>query len=86
MKKCNKAMLVYHEYDASVYQVDCLNLCDYGRNAKLLLRDNFDKCWALVEELGRDGIIIRSAICHYNPNQNMAKIPWQCVPTDIEIN
>jgi hypothetical protein len=59
-----KAVLVYQGGIANVFQVDCLNMADFGRNAKRLLQGDFATCAAFAHGLGIAGVVVRTAACN----------------------
>jgi hypothetical protein len=57
------AVLVYQGFIGNVFQVDSLNMADYGRNASLLYQNSTEKAEAFAKGLGAAGIVVRSAEC-----------------------
>ena len=59
-----KYVLVYQAGIANVFEVQCLNLSSFGRDAKRLLQADFRTCEAFAHGLGRSGHTVKSAQCN----------------------
>jgi hypothetical protein len=58
------AFLVYQCGIANVFAVRCLNLSDYGRNARRLIQADFRSCETFAAGLAAAGAVVRSAVCN----------------------
>ena len=58
------AVLVYQAGIANVFEVESLNLSDYGRDARRLLQADFRSCESFSRGLGAAGVCVRSAHCN----------------------
>ena len=68
------AVLVYQGAFANVFEVDCLNACDFGRNAKRILQHDFRTCETFCLGLGHAGWKVASAWC--NQAGEIANSKW----------
>ncbi len=59
-----RAVLVYQAGIANVFQVDCLNMANYGRNAKRLMQGDFRTCESFARGLVAAGVTVASAGCN----------------------
>lgn len=59
-----RVVLVYQAGIANVFEVDCFNLSDYGRNARRLVQGDFRTCEAFARGCGAMGARVRSAGCN----------------------
>lgn len=69
-----RAVLVYQAGIANVFEVDCFNMADYGRNARRLLQHAFSPCEFFARGLGAAGWVVRSATC--NQAGDIVSAPW----------
>lgn len=69
-----KAMLVYQGGIANVFQVECFNLANHGRNAKRLLQADFAACQNFAQGLATAGAVVRTAAC--NEAGDIAERHW----------
>ena len=58
------AFLVYQAGIANVFQVDCLNLADYGREAKRLYQGDFKSAYSFAKGLQTAGVCVKTAACN----------------------
>jgi hypothetical protein len=58
------AVLVYQAGIANVFEVDCLNFSNFGRNAKRLLQSDFRTCESFARGLAYAGYFVASASCN----------------------
>lgn len=72
--KLKKYALVYQAGIANVFQVSCLNLSDFGRNAKRLKQADFRSCENFAAGLAAGGHIVHSCGC--NMAGDIAKQHW----------
>jgi len=59
-----RAVLVYQAGIANVFEVDCFNMSDYGREAKRLLQSDFRACEYFARGLAYAGYHVGSASCN----------------------
>lgn len=59
-----KAMLVYQAGIANVFEVECLNLAPFGRNARLVYQGDFRGAENVAHGMGYAGATVRSAACN----------------------
>jgi cytosine/uracil/thiamine/allantoin permease len=57
------AVLLYRDAIAEVYAVKCLNMCDFGRNAKRLFQGSLGEAEAFAQGMGTCGVVVRTAYC-----------------------
>jgi hypothetical protein len=62
--KIERAFLVYQAGIANVFQVDCFNLSNHGREAKRLMQGDFRTCETFSRGLGKAGTLVASAVCN----------------------
>lgn len=67
-------MLVYQEGIANVFEVDCFNLSDFGRNAKRLMQGDFKQCENFAKGLAYGGN--RVHVAHCNQAGDIANSTW----------
>lgn len=79
MDKIKRAVLVYQAGIANVFQVDCFNMSDYGREAKRLLQADFRTCESFARGLAAAGVRVGTAHC--NEAGDIAKRTWS---TDLD--
>lgn len=72
--KVEKAVLVYQAGIANVFAVDCFNLCDFGREARRLLQDDFRACENFARGLAAAGCLV--ATLHCNQAGDIASAKW----------
>ena len=70
----NYAVLVYQSGIANVFAVDCLNVADFGRNARLLMQRDFWSCEMFARGLAYAGYKVAIASC--NQAGNIATSRW----------
>jgi hypothetical protein len=63
-RKTKYAMLVYQAGIANVFAVTCLNLSDFGRDAKRLLQADFRTCESFARGMAASGVTVRTAQCN----------------------
>ena len=68
------AFLVYQSGIANVFAVDCLNLCDYGREAKRLIQSDFHTCEMFARGLKAAGVTVKTAAC--NQAGDISRANW----------
>jgi hypothetical protein len=64
MKKTNSAVLVYQAGIANVFEVECFNMCDFGRDARRILQADFRTCESFARGLAHAGYAVASAACN----------------------
>ena len=74
-----KAVLVYQAGIANVFEVDCFNLSDFGRDAKRLMQHAFGPCENYARGLSDAGVKVMTFGC--NMAGDIAKQKWTA---DIE--
>jgi hypothetical protein len=62
--KVKRAFLVYQTGIANVFQVKCMNLASYGRNAVRLMQADFRSCENFARGLSTAGALVRTAHCN----------------------
>ena len=62
--KTERAALVYQAGIANVFQVDCLNCADFGRNAARLMQSSFLACEHFAQGLGAAGTKVATFSCN----------------------
>ncbi len=62
--KQRKFALVYQAGIANVFEVDCLNLSSFGRNAQRVLQGSFRECEAFCNGLKYGKHIVESFACN----------------------
>lgn len=68
------AVLVYQAGLANVFQVECLNMADFGRDAKRLAQGSFKECENIARGIALAGVPVASAHC--NECGDIAKRLW----------
>jgi hypothetical protein len=68
------AFLVYQAGIANVFKVDCLNLCNYGREAKRLYQGDFRGAENFARGLKAAGVCVKAAAC--NQAGDIADSKW----------
>jgi|GEM_PF-6034148 len=63
-----RAVLVYQAGIANVFEVECFNMCNFGRNAKRILQSDFNTCESFANGLKYAGFKITSAGCNMAGN------------------
>lgn len=58
------AFLIYQAGIANVFEVACLNLADYGRDARRLYQGDFRGAEMFARGLGAAGVVVRTAHCN----------------------
>jgi hypothetical protein len=58
------AMVVYQGGIGNVFEVECLNLAPFGRNARRLYQGTMDGAALFGRALGSAGVVVRSAHCN----------------------
>ena len=69
-----RAVLVYQAGIANVFEVDCFNLANFGRNAKRLMQWDFSSCENFIKGLAHAGYMVCSVYC--NQAGNIAESLW----------
>jgi hypothetical protein len=69
-----RAFLVYQAGIANVFEVDCFNLANYGREAKRVLQPDFRTCETFARGLAYAGWKVASAQC--NQAGDIAEARW----------
>lgn len=59
-----QAVLVYQAGIANVFEVQCFNMSDFGRDAKRLLQGTFGQCEMFAHGLKAAGVMVVSAHCN----------------------
>lgn len=59
-----RAFLVYKAGIANVFQVDCMNISPFGRNAKRLMQSDFRSCAHFAQGLAAAGVIVDTVACN----------------------
>jgi hypothetical protein len=59
-----RAVLVYQGGIANVFEVECFNLCDYGRGARRLVQSDFRACEWFARGLDRAGVLVTTMQCN----------------------
>ena len=72
--KIEKAFLVYQAGIANVFVVDCLNLAEFGRNARRLYQGTFYGAIQYTRGLRDAGVTVRTAAC--NQVGDIANATW----------
>ena len=67
-------MLVYQAGIANLFQVNCANLSDSGRNAKRVYQGDFQTAESIAWGAGLAGAIVHSAAC--NRAGDIARETW----------
>ena len=63
MAEEKRAVLVYQNGLANVFEVDSFNMADFGRNARRLFQHSFGQCEAFAQGLAAAGWKVASAGC-----------------------
>ena len=63
-REMKKAVLVYQAGIANVFEVDCFNLSDFGREAKRLVQSDFRTCESFARGLAAAGCKVNTAGCN----------------------
>ena len=58
------AVLVYQAGIANVFEVDCLNMADFGRNARRIEQGDFRTCENFAKGLAHAGYTVATAGCN----------------------
>jgi len=69
-----RAMLVYQAGIANVFEVECFNLHNFGRDAKRLLQSDFRTCESFARGLAAAGVLV--ATVHCNQAGDIAAAHW----------
>ena len=59
-----KAVLVYQAGIANVFEVDCFNISDYGREARRLMQHAFGPCESFARGLAAAGVKVATFHCN----------------------
>ena len=62
--KNKKAVVVYQAGIANVFEVECFNLSDFGRDAERILQADFKSCEIFARGLKHAGYTITSLYCN----------------------
>jgi hypothetical protein len=74
-----RAVLVYQAGIANVFEVDCFNMSDFGRNARRIVQADFRTCESFARGLGFAGYKVATAGC--NQLGDIASATWT---TDLD--
>lgn len=83
--KIKYAMVVFHAWNGTItiFQVNCLNLADYGRHAKFLM---FTTSWndarLFAQGLSLNGTVVYSAITRKIDRERVRTDTWKELPED----
>ena len=77
--QARRIVLVYQAGIANVFEVDSLNMSDYGRNAKRLMQADFRSCENFALGMKAAGCVVATAGC--NMAGDIARQKWT---TDLE--
>lgn len=72
-------VLVYQGGIANIFSVECLNMSQFGRNAKRLMQSDFSSCEHFAMGLAAAGVRVMSAAC--NEAGDIALSKWT---TDLD--
>lgn len=60
----HKAVVVYQVGVANVFEVECFNMADFGRDARRMLQSDFNSCEWFARGLGAAGWHVSSMFCN----------------------